>query len=129
MKLSRWLSPQFLKFSGIGGGSTGIQYVMLIVMVQRFHVAAILASCIAFVTSTVMSYILNRRYTFKTDRSHSSTLWQYFAIYLVGCGINASVMWVGMHVFLLYYLIAQVLASMTVVSWTYNSCRLWAFKN
>lgn len=117
----------FIKFSIIGGFATGIQYLMLIIFVQHFHFSIIPSSSVAFIMSTGISYLLNQCITFNSDKSHRKALLQYFIVYLIGCGINGCIMWVGITHLSLHYLAAQVMTSSIVLLWNYNGCRRWIY--
>ncbi len=119
----------FIKFSIIGGFATGMQFLLLIFFVEYFYLPIILSSCIAFAISIIISYLLNRRFTFNSSHSHGKTFIQYSLIYLLGCGINTSVMWIAIHLLTLYYVVAQIMASVIVLLWNYHGCRRWVFQS
>ena len=118
---------QLLSFSVIGGIATGIQYAILIVLVQARIADAVTASSIGFVSSACVNYALNRRYTFRSARPHGDALPRFAAVAGLGLALNAALVW-AFHVALgLHYLAAQVLATGGTLAWNFVLNRVWTF--
>jgi putative flippase GtrA len=49
----------------------------------------ITANAIGYTTSTVLNYIANFYWAFRTSRSHLGASWRFLAIVLVGIGMNS----------------------------------------
>ena len=57
---------RLFRFGLVGAAATGLQYLILILLVQR-GMASPLASTIGFVTSAGGSYVLNYHFTFRAQ--------------------------------------------------------------
>lgn len=118
---------QFTRFVVVGAVATGLQYLILILLVQGRLAGPVLASNTGFVTSSLFNYLLNRRYTFRSDRAHAHALPRFMAVASVGLGINASLMWLFASQIGAHYLVAQVAATGGALVWNYAMNRLWIF--
>ena len=89
---------------------------------------ATLASSIGFVVSVIFNYLMHYSWTFAQPAPHGRTLVRYLAMVACGFGINALVMYVGVHGWALHYLITQALARVAVVLWNFTLSNLWVFR-
>lgn len=121
-------SHPFVRFLMVGGLATALHYVILIGLVQWGGLGATLSSSLGFAVSALVNYLLNRRFTFKSDASHAAALPRFATIALTGLVLNAAVMasLVQLHV---PYLLAQAVATATTVLWNYALNRRWTFSN
>ena len=118
---------QFLSFCVMGAAATAVHYVILIVMVQAGIAGVVAASTYGFVAGAIVSYALNRQFTFRSERPHAHALPRFFLVASFGVGVNAAVLWIfhaaaGMH-----YLTAQLLATGAALLWNFAANRAWTF--
>ena len=124
--MSRPLIQKFVSFAGVGAIATGVQYLILIVLAELGMLAA-LASGIGYAISSMLNYYLNYRYTFKSTKRHRDTLLRFFAVALVGLGLNTLVMIIAVEYLHLHYMIAQILATCLVLLWNFGANAIWTF--
>jgi putative flippase GtrA len=117
---------RFVRFSLVGGVATAIQYALLILLVHAFGMAPTPASCIGFVLSAGVNYLLNYRFTFQSDRPHAAAAAKFGLLAGTGLLINAAIMrlMTGAGV---QYLIAQACATGVVLLWNFAGNSLWTF--
>jgi putative flippase GtrA len=125
---SRHTLKQFLLFTAIGGVGTGGQYVTLIALVESGVLSALPASIVGFIVGAVINYFLNYRFTFKSNKSHKEAMTKFFLVALVGALINTALMYVGINILHVYYLLAQIVATGIVLLWNFGANKLWTFK-
>jgi putative flippase GtrA len=93
---------ELVKF-GLVGGTTFVVDTMVFVLLKTTVLAPkpVTAKIIAVLVATIVGYILNREWSFRTrggrERHHEAAL--YFAISGVGMAINAAPLWVSRYVF------------------------------
>jgi putative flippase GtrA len=121
------MAPQFLRYAGTGAIGTAVHYAVLIGLVQLARVDAVAGSTAGAFAGALVNYALNHRYTFASDRSHGHALPRFALIAAAGIALNALVMaavlaFVGAH-----YLVAQVVATGTVLAAGYLANRAWTF--
>jgi putative flippase GtrA len=118
---------QFFGFAGVGVIATLIQYVVLMLLVQAAGANATLASGVGYVTSALVNYGLNYRYTFRSTRKHSESVVKFVLVACVGLALNSGIMFVLTGEFHVHYLLAQLLASGIVLVWNFAANRAWTF--
>jgi putative flippase GtrA len=76
----------------------------------------------------VLSYWLNRRLTFQSDRPHQEAGWRFAVVAGVGFGLTA----VLMHLFVdragAPYLPAQLVTTGIVLFWSFVANKFWTFR-
>jgi putative flippase GtrA len=115
-----------VRFALVGATATLIQYLVLIVLVRLLAVAPAAASALGFVISAGFNYLLNYRFTFRSQRRHGPALAKFVALAGVGLGLNSLTVQVlvslGWH-----YLLAQIVATAVVFLWNFVGNNLWTF--
>ena len=110
----------------VGGIATAIQYAILILLVRGLGMAPTPASSIGFVLSAGVNYLLNYRFTFRSNRPHGPAAAKFAALAGTGLLINAAIM----HVMTgagAQYLIAQVCATGAVLFFGFIGNTIWTF--
>lgn len=100
---------------------------VLIALVEGGGIAPVIATLWGFLAAVAVSYILNRRYTFKSDRSHRSAVPRFLAVSTGGFLLNGFVMWLLNESWGVQYLLAQVVATVIVLAWNFSANRWWTF--
>lgn len=118
---------QFGRFAVVGGLATAIHYVVLIILVQWAQSDVVFASSVGFLISAVFNYLLNRRITFRSQKSHLEALPRFFVVAFLGLLINAGLIWVFHDAAQLHYLAAQILATAGTLFWNFTANRIWTF--
>jgi putative flippase GtrA len=123
------LTHQFLRFAAVGATGTLIQYGILWLGVESFHISAPLASGTGYVFGSVSNYLLNYSLTFRgAGRPLGEAASKYFTILGAGWCINAFLMTVLVSRWGANYWAAQLLATAFVLLWNFCGSRMWAFK-
>jgi putative flippase GtrA len=122
------LRRQFSAFALVGIVATAVQYVVLIGLKELAHWSVISATLSGYCCGGIVSYTLNRRHTFDSDRPHTEAGWR-FAIVTAG---GFFVTWGLMHLFVVSwgapYMPAQIVTTGLVMFWNFGGNRLWTFR-
>ncbi len=121
------LVASFVRFSGVGAFATAVQYLVLVVLVELWGADAALASGIGFALSAVLNYLLNRRFTFRSERPHRQAFSRFVLVAGSGLALNTLLMWIGTHGLHIGYLIVQVAATGLVLLFNFTLNRSWVF--
>ena len=124
----RPLVRQLGSFVGVGVVTTALHYAVLILLVQLGHVAPVPAALCGFVAGGVLSYRLNRRHTFGSERPHEEAAWRFMLVAGVAFALTYALMRVMVEGWLIPYLPAQVVTSGLVMVWTFTANKLWTFR-
>ena len=121
------LSDQFLRYVAVGLAAAVGHYATLIGLVETEAAGPVVGSLAGFVVGGVISYVLNRRFTFDSDRSHAGAVPRFAliagaAFLLTGFLMHALTDWAGIHCML-----AQLVTTGIVLIWTIFANRFWTF--
>ncbi|WP_374575354.1 GtrA family protein [Phenylobacterium sp.] len=123
----RRLAGEFSRFLAVGLAATCVHYSVLIGLKELAHAALVPATSAGFVCGAVTSYTLNRRITFAHQPHFAKGLVKFVAVGLVGLSLNALIVGGLAHAGL-PYLIAQMIATGTVLFWNFTVARLVVFR-
>ena len=115
-------------FVGLGLLCTGLHYGTLVVLVQVFRAPPVPATLCGFCVGGLLSYLLNRRHTFGSERPHEEAAWRFALV----AGVAFVMTWLLMRLFVerwhAPYLPAQMVTTGIVMVWTFAANRLWTFR-
>lgn len=123
------LARAFSSFLLVGALCTALQYAILVLLVQLGSMGATLASSIGFAISAVLNYTLNYRFTYRATTSHAASFPRFLAVILAGLALNAAIVYAGVEMAGLHYIVAQVLATGIVLVWNFLVNLKWSFSN
>jgi putative flippase GtrA len=126
---SRALLRQFFHFAAVGLSGTSVQYLTLWIGVSFLSLPAAAASGIGYILGSVVNYILNYFFTFKSGKSHKETAAKYFSVLGVGWCINVGLMSALVHHLHWNIWLAQVITTGIALLWHFAGSRWWAFKH
>ena len=128
---------RFAKFVGIGGLSTLLQFLLLMLFVEFNLTAEVVASALAYALSSIFNYWANYRYTFASNSSHRDTLPKFIAA--VALGLSANTLLYASFLYALdnylltgmdkNYLIAQFFATSITVFLNFLVHKMWIYRN
>ncbi|MFG1429473.1 GtrA family protein [Xanthobacter sp. V2C-8] len=123
----RPLLAQIASFAWVGILATGAHFATLALVVERGIAGPVVASTLGAVVGAVVSYVLNRAFTFESTRSHAGAVPRFMVVALVSFILNGALMDLLVHRLGVYYLLAQVITTAVTMLWTFSGYRVWAF--
>ncbi len=123
------ISRQFIRFAAVGASGTAVQYLVLWGGVEFFAASAVAASAVGYVLGSVVNYLLNYFFTFKSAKSHVEAATKYYVVLGLGWCINTGLMALFVTHLGWNYWIAQILTTGIGLVWNFTGSRLWAFKH
>lgn len=121
------LLPQFSRFVLVGGFSTALQYLILVLLVRTVGTDPVVASSVGYVLSALANYDLNYRLTFRSRVPYLGGMFRYALVMTTGLLLNGAIMAIGTKVLALHYLVAQVAATIVVLFWNFFAHRRWTY--
>ena len=88
MTLPRQLSTYAL----VGAVASLAHYAVLIALVEIGGAPPVPAALCGYVVGGIVSYLLNRRHTFASDRPHREAAWRFALVALLGFGLTYAFM-------------------------------------
>ncbi len=118
-----------LRFASVGVATAALYYALLACGVEIFRLHAVIASCIAYLAAVAVNYLLHFHWTYKTSDEHRTVAARYTAMILTGFVLNGTLMWLGVTVLSINYLISQAAAMLAVICLNLVLSSQWVFKN
>jgi putative flippase GtrA len=122
------LRRQFSSFVLVGVIATAAHYLVLISLKELAHWDVIPATLSGYCVGGTISYVLNRRHVFDSDRSHAEAGWRFATVAGVGFFLTAGLMYLFVVAWGAPYLSAQVVTTGLVMFWSFAANRYWTFR-
>jgi len=123
MSLPRQLSTYAL----VGVAASLAHYAVLVALVELAHVPPVTAALVGYVVGGVVSYRLNRRHTFVSDRPHREAVWRFALVAATGFGLTFLLMRLFVERLAAPYLPAQLVTTVLIMFASFTINRLWTF--
>lgn len=121
------VAAQFARFAMVGAAATATHYAVLIGLKELGGMDVVAATSFGFAAGAVVSYALNRRFTFSTRPALLKGFAKFALVIGVGAVLNAAIVAAltqqGWH-----YMIAQVIATGLVLIWNFAGARYVVFR-
>ena len=121
------MGKQLYSFVGVGIAASAVHYALLVMLVQVGGLAPVPSALCGFTMGGIVSYRLNRRHTFVSDRPHEQAIWRFALVATVAFVLTYLLMRLLNEMGHMHYLIAQVATTLIVMAWTFGANRLWTF--
>lgn len=120
-------TKQFLKFAVVGLISFGIDWGLLIALVEWFHMEFLVATTVSFVMSVIVNYALSMKYVFahKEGMSRKREFTIFTILSIIGLGLNDLYMFVGVTFLSIGYQAMKAIATFLVTWYNYFSRRMF----
>jgi putative flippase GtrA len=119
---------QLSSFAGVGVVASVIHYGLLVSLVELGGLSPVPSALCGFTAGGIVSYGLNRRHTFISDRPHTEAVWRFFLVASVAFVLTYLFMRLFGEIVHMPYLLAQVGTTLIVMVWTFAANRWWTFR-
>jgi putative flippase GtrA len=118
-----------ITYGVIGVFGTSIHFSTLVLMVEFFGIDPIISSITGFVLTVIISFFLNKNYTFNAHSENRIYLFiKYFVVSLCGLFLNSFTMYFTIKILSLHYLIGQVIVVVFVPIINFSLNYFWTFR-
>ncbi len=125
----RPMVKQFMKFGIVGVINTLIDFTLYSILYSIFHVYYLYANIGSFSIAVTNSYILNRRWTFRSDNpAWRSEAAKFLIINLIGLALSEALLYVVVEHLHVHKMLGKIFVIMVVMIWNYFGTRFWAFR-
>jgi putative flippase GtrA len=125
--LAREVVRDFLRFATVGAVATAAHYAVMIALTELGGMDPVAATVCGFAVGAVVSYTLNRRYTFAVRPAYMRGFVKFAIVIGIGAVLNAAIVAFFIR-FGLHYMVAQVIATGLVLIWNFAAARLIVFR-
>lgn len=117
-----------LKYGVVGLLGTLIHFAALFVLVEAFHLNPVAASTLGFVLVLIISYILNKWWTFQDTPSGWKPFVKYVVVSLTGLLLNSGIMYTVVDWLHWNYLLGQCMVVLAVPLSNFIFNYYWTFR-
>jgi putative flippase GtrA len=118
---------QLSSFVGVGVIASLIHYALLVTLVEVGGLAPVPSALCGFTVGGIVSYGLNRRHTFVSERPHQQAAWRFALVATVAFVLTYIFMRLFHETGHMPYLLAQLVTTGIVMIWTFGANKLWTF--
>lgn len=124
------LVEQILKFGVVGVIAFLIDYLLLFICTEFFHIYYLYSSVISFTVSVIFNYIASVKWVFEVDKNgNKKKEFILFVIFsVIGLGINQVIMWAMSDKLHIYYMFSKIVATAVVMCWNFITRKLFLEK-
>jgi putative flippase GtrA len=124
------LQSQFARFAFTGALTAGLDFLLLILLVERFSIQYLLAGGVSFVAAVALNYVISRAWVFKGSQySLPTEFLGFFATSGLGLGLNQLILWVFVGSLSIDYRISKAVSILAVTFWNYVSKKYFVFRD
>lgn len=125
--LARDVVRDFLRFATVGAVATAAHYAVMIALTELGGMNPVAATVCGFALGAVVSYTLNRRYTFAVQPAYMRGFLKFAIVIGIGAVLNAAIVALFIRAGL-HYMAGQVIATGVVLVWNFAGARLIVFR-
>lgn len=118
---------QLLRFTGIGGFCTVVQYIIMWLLTEILSVPPVTSSTVGYIISAIINFQLNKKYTFRSNKNNSEAIPRFIMVVIIGVFINGLSLELLIRALNTHYLIAQIGATLITLIWNFFANRIWTF--
>lgn len=121
------LIAQFAKFGVVGVIAFVIDYGLMVLLTELFNVNYLISATISFTVSVIFNYVASMRYVFthKEELSRRREFVIFVVLSVIGLFINDALMWVGVDLFGISYLLVKIFATAVVMVWNFVTRKIF----
>jgi putative flippase GtrA len=121
------LGAEIGRFGGVGVLAAIAHYGVLVVLVEMGGFGATPAALAGYVAGGIVSYGLNYRWTFRSERAHAVAVPRFVAIAAIGFVLTGLLMALLHDRWAVPYLLAQLATTGAVMVWSYVANKIVTF--
>lgn len=124
------LFQQIVRFGLVGVMAFCIDYGLMLLLTEGFHIHYMISAAISFTVSAVFNYLMSVAFVFQTDSSRSrlAEFILFFAMSAVGLGINQGMMWLLSEQLPVPYQLSKIFATGVVMVYNFVTRKLFLEK-
>lgn len=121
------LFAQLMKFGVVGFIAFLIDYGLLAFCTEILHINYLVSATIGFTVSVVFNYLASMRYVFthKEEMSRRREFIIFVVLSIVGLVINNVILWAGVELLHVHYLIVKIFATAVVMVWNFVTRKIF----
>jgi putative flippase GtrA len=128
LKFNKSGFQKVLSYGVVGVLGTIVHFSTLIILVESFQLDPIISSLIGFIVTVVLSYFLNKTYTFKAGNGNNIILFtKYCVVSVIGFIMNYLIMYSTVEIYSLHYSVGQTVVVICIPITNFILNNYWTF--
>lgn len=119
---------KLFRYGVVGIVGTPAHYLTLILLVEAGGISPVYATIAGSAVGALVNYLLNRRYTFKSAKTHADAGPKFLAVAVATGILNAVLVYLGVDLLGMHYLIVQIVATLIVFLSNFALNNIWTFR-
>lgn len=121
------IARQAMRYAVVGALGAGVHLALMALGVERLGLAPLWAAALGFGGAVVVSYGLNHRWTFASERAHGESFWRFVVVSVLGLAVNTGLLYVLVHRLGWWYFGAQLALIGVLPALNFLLNRHWTF--
>jgi putative flippase GtrA len=118
---------QFVTFFGVGVAATVTDWGSFFLLTTFAGASSVVGALISYCCGGILSYLLNRRHTFETDRTHVQAGWRFASVMAVGFTLTGLFMYLFAERMGLNEMLSRMITTGIVFFWNFVAHKTWTF--
>lgn len=122
------LFSQIIKFGFVGVIATVIDYALMILFTEVFHIPSLISAAMSFTISVIFNYIASVKWVFDVDKKKNSKQKEiivFIILSVIGLVINELIMYLLDKFFGIDYKISKLFATGVVMCWNFITRKIF----
>lgn len=119
---------KLVKYSIVGIFGTVLHIGVLVFFVEVLKRDPLLSSAVGFLVTSIVSYLLNYLWTFRSNQYHKHAFPRYLLVCLTGLSLNSAILFITVNILGWWYMIGQAIAVILVPLSNFLLNYSWSFK-
>jgi putative flippase GtrA len=125
----RFFRSQLARFLSVGAFNTVLGYAVIFAAMYGLKLSAELSNMLGYGVGLVASFVLSKRFTFRSDARAWPELLKFLAVFLIAYGANYLTLALCLHVLHVHPALSQVVAGACYIAMSYWLNSQYVFKS
>lgn len=125
--IKKQMVKQFIGYLISGTIATIVHYTLLIYLVEIYFSPVIIASSAGFIGGAITGFTLNKQFVFNDHTAVKTAGFKYTIMVITSAGLNMLLLFLLTKFMHLYYLFAQIIATISIIIYNFTCCKMWIF--
>lgn len=122
------MKSQFSRYILVGVFNTLLGYAIIFTAMYKMNWNPIASNVLGYVSVLIISFFLNRNFTFKSSGKHLNELIRFLVVFVVAFAANLGVLFLLIKFLFIQEGISQVIASIVYIMFSYIMNKYFVFR-
>ena len=127
LRLGPFQLGELIRFGSVGFTTLGLYAVLMWLLDATLDAPMVVRATISYIPCILANYLLQRAFTFRSQKQHVLAGPRYIIVQLGGLIINSGVLWLTVDVEHWPYWAGQAAALAGMATWSFVGQKFWAF--